>query len=135
MNRRVSSILFFFAALLLVAGLLSAFYSPERVIGWYPKGITGLSICGAGAVLAAVFGILDKKGVAWALWAGLILSFLFLCQCGFTVFKLVRGLEELSQDPAGKASALHKLTANFIAFAASIRTFVFLGLIARHRRI
>ncbi|MDB6134846.1 MAG: hypothetical protein JWM59_3089 [Verrucomicrobiales bacterium] len=134
MNRSVSSILFFFAALLLAAGLLSAFYSPERVIGWYPKGITGLSICGAGAVLAAVFGILDKKGVTWALWAGLILSFLFLCQCGLTVFKIVRTLEELSQDPAAKASAVHKLSANFLAFVASVRTFVFLGLIARHRK-
>ena len=135
MNRRVSSILFFYAALLLVAGLLSAFYSPERVIGWYPKGITGLSICGAGAALAAVFGVLDKKGAAWALWAGLILSFLFLCQCGYTSFSVVRKLDDMSQDPAGKAAAVHKLSANFIAFVASVRTFVFLGLIARHRKI
>lgn len=127
MNRRVSSILFSYAVLLLLAGLFSTFYSHDHVFGWNPAGKTGLIICGAGAVLSSIFGVFDKKGAGWPLWAGLILSFLFLCQCGFTVFKLARELEAQPQ-------LWFKLAVNLVAFVASIRAFVSLGLIARHRK-
>lgn len=127
MYRRVSSILFSYAFLLLVAGLFSTFYNPQRVLGWNPHGISGLIACGTGAVLALVFGLFDKKGAGWALWAGLILSFLFLCQTGSSSFKSARGMET---DP----TLWFKLSVNLLACFASLRAFIFLGLIARHRK-
>lgn len=126
MNRRISSTLFSYAVLLLLAGLFSVLYSHNHVFGWNPNGKSGLIACGSGAVLAAVFGGFAKKGAGWALWAGLILSFLFICQCGFSSFKTVRSLEN---DP----TLWFKLVVNLIALVASLRAFIVLGLIARQR--
>lgn len=126
MNPRISSTLFSYAVLLLLAGLFSVLYNHNHVFGWNEAGKSGLIACGSGAVLAAVFGGFAKKGAGWALWAGLVLAFLFICQCGFSSFKLARSLDENHND-------WFKLTINLIALVASLRAFIVLGLIARHR--
>jgi hypothetical protein len=97
------------------------------VIGWNEKGKTGLMVCGAGAVLAAVFGFCSKQGMGWALWAGLVLSFLFIAQCGFSSFKTGRAMS------AGDAKLWFKLAINVVAFLVSVRAFVSLALIARQQ--
>lgn len=86
MNRRASTILFSFAAMLLVLGLASAFYSPDHEIGWYPKGKSGLMICVISAALAGLFGWLHDKGQSWALYAGLALAFLIIAMPGSRFF-------------------------------------------------
>jgi len=125
MNARIAKILFTYAALMLLTGLFSVFYNPDHVIGWNEHGKTGLIACGAGAVLAAVFGFCSKKGMNWAIWAGLVLSFLFIAQCGLSSFKTGRAMSE------GDAKLWFKLAINVVAFLLSVRTFVSLGLIAR----
>ncbi|MES2709199.1 MAG: hypothetical protein V4726_21565 [Verrucomicrobiota bacterium] len=127
MNRRVSSILFSYAILLLIAGLGSVLYSPATGFGLNWHGKTGLIVCGAGAALSVVFGVFDRKGAKWPLWAGLIMSFLFICKCGSTVFLLLKSLEEHPDER-------FKLGIFLLAFVASLRAFIFLGLIARHRK-
>lgn len=127
MNTRIANILFSYSVLLLLTGLFSSFYNPDHVIGWNEKGKTGLMVCGAGAVLAAVFGLCSKQGMGWALWAGLVLSFLFIAQCGFSSFKAGRGMS------AGDAKLWFKLAINVVAFLVSLRAFISLGLIARQQ--
>lgn len=127
MEARTAKTLFTYAALMLIPALFSVFYNSEHVFGWNVTGKTGLIACGAGAVLAAVFGQCSRSGMKWALWAGLVLSFLFIAQCGMSSFKAGRAMSD------GDAKAWFKLAINLTAFLFSVRAFVTLGLIARHQ--
>jgi uncharacterized membrane protein YhdT len=127
MESRTTKTLFSYAILMLIPGLFSVFYNPEHVLGWNAQGKTGLIACGVGAVLAAVFGFCSKQGMKWALWAGLLLTFLFIAQCGASSFKAARAMS------GGDAKAWFKMTINLIAFLFSLRAFLTLGLIARQQ--
>ncbi|MGI8602694.1 MAG: hypothetical protein ACR2OZ_06795 [Verrucomicrobiales bacterium] len=74
-------ILFGYAALLLVLGIVSVLYSPEAGFGFNPKAISGLIVGVVGAVGAAAFGRMIQSGVSWAVQGGMILTFVLLVMC------------------------------------------------------
>ena len=126
MRRSTGTILYSYAAMLLVIGLFSAFYNAQHQLGWNVHGKTGLIACGIGAVLAAVFAFLNDKGLKWTLWAGLILSFLFLCTGGKNAFLDGRAWSAGDQEKWFRAVVFG------LTLLVSLRTFVMLGLNARH---
>jgi hypothetical protein len=125
MNRSAATILYSFAAMLLVLGLVSGFYSHDHVIGWNPKGKSGLMICGISAALAVVFGLLSDKGQKWAVYAGLALSFLIIAMPGSRFF--IAGKAYSGGD---STKWLSMVILGCTALVA-LRTFVSLSLIAR----
>lgn len=125
MNRNVANILYSFAAMLLVLGCFSAFYSPDHQIGWNEKGKSGLIVCGVGAVLSLIIGWLADKGASWGVYAGLVVAFLFVAVPGKNFFAAGRAWS------AGDASMWFRTLIFGGAFFAALRTFVSLSLIAR----
>lgn len=125
MNRGTATILFSFASMLLVLGLFSVFYSPDHQFGWNEKGKSGLIVCGIGAVLSLIFGFLSDKGASWALYAGLVVAFLFIAVGGKNFFADGRAWS------GGDASKWFRTVIFGGAFFAALRTFVALSLIAR----
>ena len=125
MKRSVATILFSFASMLLVLGLFSAFYSPDHQLGWNEKGKSGLIVCGIGAVLSVVFGLLSDKGHGWTLYAGLAVAFMFIAVGGKNFFAAGRAWS------GGDATMWFRALIFGGAFFAALRTFVVLSLIAR----
>jgi len=125
MNRSVSTILFSFAAMLLVLGLASAFYSPDHVIGWYPKGRSGLMICGISAALAVLFGWLHDQGKTWAIYAGLALAFMIIAMPGSRFFIAGRAYS------GGDSSKWLSMVILGLTALVALRTFVSLSLLVR----
>jgi hypothetical protein len=125
MNRNVATILFSFAAMLVVLGLFSAFYSPDHQIGWNEKGKSGLIVCGVGAVLSIIIGLLSDRGASWGVYAGLVVAFLFIAVPGKNFFAAGRAWS------GGDAAMWFRTVIFGGAFFAALRTFVALSLIAR----
>jgi hypothetical protein len=125
MNRSAATILFSFAAMLLVLGLASAFYSHDHVLGWNPKGRSGLIICGVSAGLAVIFGFLSDKGQQWAVYAGLALSFLIIAMPGSRFFIAGRAYS------AGDSTKWLSMVILGCTALVGLRTFISLSLLVR----
>ena len=125
MKTKSSTILYSYAIMLLVVGLFSAFYNAHHQLGWNPHGASGLIVCGIGAALAAVFAALGDKGMRWTVWAGLILSFLFLCVTGKNSFLALRAYS------GGEGEMWFRAAVFSLGFLVSLRAFVTLGIQAR----
>ena len=125
MNRSIATILYSFAAMLLVLGLVSGFYSHDHVLGWNPKGKSGLMVCGISAALAVLFGWLSDKGKQWPLYAGLALSFLTIAMPGSRFFMAGRAYS------AGESTKWLSMVVLGCTVLVALRTFVSLSLLAR----
>ena len=125
MKRSVATILYSFAAMLLVLGLVSGFYNHDHTFGWNPKGISGLMSCGISALLALAFGWCSDKGQQWPLYAGLALSFLTIAMPGSRFFISGRAYA------GGDATKWLSLVVLGLTVLVALRTFVSLSLIAR----
>ena len=129
--QRISIYLLQYAGYLLIIGLASAFYNAaDRLMGWNPKGASGLIALGSSAAVALLLGLFAGKGKTWAGWGGVVLSFALLSYCGMTAFKTARGVSsgELEGHLWYKA-VLFAITAVF-----SISAFLRVGLIMRRGR-
>ena len=125
MNRSVATILYSFAAMLLVLGLVSGFYSHDHVLGWNPAGITGVKSCGIIGLLALLFGWLSDKGQSWALYAGLALSFMTIAMPGSRFFIAGKAYS------GGDSTKWLSMVVLGLTVLVALRTFVSLSLIAR----
>ncbi len=125
MNRSVATILYSFAAMLLVLGLASAFYNPQHEFGWNEQGKSGLIVCGIGAVLSVIFGYLSDKGQNWTVYAGLVVAFLFIAVGGKNFFLAGR------EWSGGEAAKWFRMVIFGGAFVAALRTFLQLSLTLR----
>ena len=111
--------------MLLVLGLVSGFYSHDHVLGWNPKGKSGVMSCGISALLALIFGWLSDKGKSWALYAGLALSFMTIAMPGSRFFIAGKAYS------GGDSTKWLSLAVLGLTVLVALRTFVSLSLIAR----
>jgi hypothetical protein len=89
-----------YAILLIPVGLSSVLYNSQTSsIGWNPAGITGLAVCLIAAAMAFLFLVLHRRGVTWARWAAVALTFILLGFSGQSVFKMAR-------DPSAAAAKM-----------------------------
>lgn len=123
--RSPGTVLYSYASSLLVVGLFSVLYNPQHQIGWNSHGVSGLISCGVGAALSAVFALLYGKGRKWTVWAGLVVSFLFLCVGGKNGFAAGREWAD------GNSEKWFRAVVFGLTFLASLRAFVLLGLSIR----